>query len=296
MKMNSEEGSAPIELELGIGLVLISLALLAPSFGPYLQRMVFVRIAAVEAAWELVLSDGSEAAVRGLVRQIARNHGVEGSGVAVGFCGGAIRPVTEPSRSDCGPPVKGRELTVVITVGVRLFHSLRCGGKPDGEGFPNRDGRTLSVHPMKRTPRQRGSITLWLLGLGICLLVLGGMGLDMWSTVVLRSRLVGVAEAIAHRSGLGPLRRTLAAHRRGSPGSRTGGSAGQEPGCAASGSLVVGFVSHHCGESRSSISDGEGNGVRVFDSAGAGVRHGPDRDSGVSHIQAILGQLRMRTI
>ena len=45
--------------------------------------------------------------------------------------------------------------------------------------------------------RQRGSITLWLLGLGICLLVVGGMGLDLWSVVAMRARLVGVAEAIA---------------------------------------------------------------------------------------------------
>ena len=118
MKVKSEEGSAPLELVLGIGLILIPLALLSLSFGPYLQRMVFVRIAAVEAARELVLSDGSEAAVLRLVRQIARNHGVEGGGVAVGFCGGTSRPVTDPPRSDCGPPVKGREFTVVITVWV----------------------------------------------------------------------------------------------------------------------------------------------------------------------------------
>ncbi len=50
---------------------------------------------------------------------------------------------------------------------------------------------------MTGQPRQRGSITLWLLGLGICLLVVGGMGLDMWSVVAMRARLVGVAEAIA---------------------------------------------------------------------------------------------------
>ena len=46
--------------------------------------MVFVRIAAVEAARELVLSDGSEAAVLRLVREIARNHGVAGGGVQSG--------------------------------------------------------------------------------------------------------------------------------------------------------------------------------------------------------------------
>ncbi len=50
---------------------------------------------------------------------------------------------------------------------------------------------------MTGQPTQRGSITLWLLGLGICLLVMGGMGLDLWSVVAMRARLVEVAEAIA---------------------------------------------------------------------------------------------------
>lgn len=50
---------------------------------------------------------------------------------------------------------------------------------------------------MTPQPGQRGSITLWLLGLGICLLVVGGMALDLWSVVAMRARLMGVAEAIA---------------------------------------------------------------------------------------------------
>lgn len=50
---------------------------------------------------------------------------------------------------------------------------------------------------MTGRPGERGSVTLWLLGLGVCLLLVGGIGLDMWSVVVMRSRLVGVAEAIA---------------------------------------------------------------------------------------------------
>lgn len=50
---------------------------------------------------------------------------------------------------------------------------------------------------MNRGTEERGSVTLWLLGLGICLLVVGGMGLDLWSVVATRARLVGVAEAIA---------------------------------------------------------------------------------------------------
>ena len=50
---------------------------------------------------------------------------------------------------------------------------------------------------------QNGSITIWLLGLGICLLVLGGMGLDLWSAVTVHARLSGLAEAIATAAASG---------------------------------------------------------------------------------------------
>ena len=121
MKRDGEQGSAPIELVLGIGLILIPLTLLALSFGPLLQRIVFVRIAAAEAARELVLSDGSEAGVLALVREIARNHNVEVGRVAVGFCDGEIIPAADPPRSGCGPPIKGRPLKVVISARAPTF-------------------------------------------------------------------------------------------------------------------------------------------------------------------------------
>ena len=56
---------------------------------------------------------------------------------------------------------------------------------------------------MRRVTEPRGSITIWLLGLGICLLVLGAMGLDLWSAVTLRSRLAGLAEASATAAASG---------------------------------------------------------------------------------------------
>ena len=116
-----ERGSAPIEMLLAIGLILVPMALISLSFGPYLQRMVFVRIAAVEGGRELVLSDGSEAGVLALITEIARNHGVEAGEVAVGFCGGTIRPVTDPPGPGCGPPTKGGRFTVTVTVNVPAF-------------------------------------------------------------------------------------------------------------------------------------------------------------------------------
>ena len=112
---NGQRGSAPLELVLGIGLILIPLAFISLSFGPLLQRMVFTRIAAAEAARELVLSDGSEAAVLVLVRQMALNHGLAIGGVGVGFCGGPVGPAASPPASVCGPPVKGQVVTVMIT-------------------------------------------------------------------------------------------------------------------------------------------------------------------------------------
>ncbi len=111
-----------MELILGVGLVLVPLALLALSFGPLLQRMVFVRIAAAEAARELVLSDGSEEGVQQLVRMIALNHGVNPDLVSVGFCRGTPTPLTARPGSACGPPVKGKLLQVEVTVeGSALF-------------------------------------------------------------------------------------------------------------------------------------------------------------------------------
>ena len=50
---------------------------------------------------------------------------------------------------------------------------------------------------------ERGSITIWLLGLGIGLLVLGGLGLDLWSAVIVHARLSGLAEAIATAAASG---------------------------------------------------------------------------------------------
>ena len=113
-----QRGSVPIELVMAIGLILIPMALLSLSFGPYLERMVLVRIAAAEAARELVLSDGSEAGVVALITEIARNHGVQPSDVGVGFCGGVIRPVTEQPGSGCGAPAKGNEFTVTVAVAI----------------------------------------------------------------------------------------------------------------------------------------------------------------------------------
>jgi Flp pilus assembly protein TadG len=52
--------------------------------------------------------------------------------------------------------------------------------------------------------RERGSITIWMLGLSILLLLFGGLALDYWRALALQRELASVADsaAIAAASGL----------------------------------------------------------------------------------------------
>jgi len=44
---------------------------------------------------------------------------------------------------------------------------------------------------------QRGTVTLWVLGLCICVLFLGGIGIDLWRGIAARRDLAGLADAAA---------------------------------------------------------------------------------------------------
>lgn len=44
---------------------------------------------------------------------------------------------------------------------------------------------------------ERGSITIWLLGLCVCLLFLGGLSVDLWRVMNVRRELAGLADAAA---------------------------------------------------------------------------------------------------
>lgn len=44
---------------------------------------------------------------------------------------------------------------------------------------------------------ERGSVTIWLLGLCVCLLFLGGLAVDLWRVMNVRRDLAGLADAAA---------------------------------------------------------------------------------------------------
>ena len=97
-----QRGFAVVEWTIGIGLIVLPVAVLVASLAPWFHRASMARTMAQEAARVLVLADdwetGTEAAAT-LARQIARNHGVDdarwcegGSGcVSVTFDGDLVR-------------------------------------------------------------------------------------------------------------------------------------------------------------------------------------------------------------
>jgi Flp pilus assembly protein TadG len=58
-------------------------------------------------------------------------------------------------------------------------------------------------HPADPGPRQRGQVTVWMLGLAVMLLFLGGLSLDLWRAFTERQALANAVEAAAIAGGSG---------------------------------------------------------------------------------------------
>lgn len=76
--MRREGGFTTIEWALGIGLIILPLAVVVASVGPWLERSSMGRVMAQESARAMVLADDWDsgvAAAESVARQIASNHG-----------------------------------------------------------------------------------------------------------------------------------------------------------------------------------------------------------------------------
>lgn len=104
----AEDGSVPIEFALGVGLLLLPVAVLVLTFPTWAERQSLARLAAQEAARTVVLAtdpaDGYQAATA-LAHRIAANHGAPDAITAVTY-GGA--------------PVRGGSITATVTVAIPL--------------------------------------------------------------------------------------------------------------------------------------------------------------------------------
>lgn len=110
-----QRGAAPIELALGVGLLMIPMAMIVLSFGPGLEIRSFVRQAAAEASRSVVLSDGDVANTVTQIAAMAANHGLEPADVRLGLCGAAPQPLTSGGGSACPVPLpRGLYVQAVI--------------------------------------------------------------------------------------------------------------------------------------------------------------------------------------
>ncbi len=115
----SEEGMAPLELALGVLAILVPLALLVLSFGPWLEHRTFVRLAAAEAARLVVTTNGDEGAAVDRVAALAEGSGISPEAVRIAFCGGAPASLAAPEVG-CGDLVRGGVVSVEVAVDVAL--------------------------------------------------------------------------------------------------------------------------------------------------------------------------------
>lgn len=92
--MTSERGYASIEFAMAVGVILLPIALVVLSFGPWLERRVAAESAAAEGArtavLELDVSAGSD-----MLLETTRSSGLADEHVRVGWCGAS--PASAPT-------------------------------------------------------------------------------------------------------------------------------------------------------------------------------------------------------
>lgn len=92
----TEDGHAAVELALAVAVMLLPVALMVTSFGPWSERRVVAEAAAAEAARALAV-DLDHATAADLAARLAASHGLEASEVRLGWCGATPGPVDSPA-------------------------------------------------------------------------------------------------------------------------------------------------------------------------------------------------------
>ena len=149
-------------------------------------------MAAREAAAVAVAAypvDGRDAARAAALEAVA-NYGVAADDVDVAF-----------DRYDLA---RGGTVSVRVTVrmpalvvpGVGTVGGFDLVGRaqPPYRRLPQ---RVSGMRPARRRHDERGTITLWVLGLCLCVLFLGGLSLDLWRGITVRRDLQAMADASA---------------------------------------------------------------------------------------------------
>jgi hypothetical protein len=110
-----EDGHAPIELALAVGVLLLPVALVVTGFGPWSERRVEAEAIAAEAARAAVLALSHEAG-HGVVSSMTHALGIPAGLVRVGWCGAG--PAQDPAGA-CAFERAG-----VVSIAIELWTPL----------------------------------------------------------------------------------------------------------------------------------------------------------------------------
>jgi Flp pilus assembly protein TadG len=112
--VSSDRGASPIELAMGLMLLVVPVTIIVLSIAPVFEHQNFVRRAASEAARTLVLAqDEPESAALTVVENLAVGMGIDPADVTVVLCGGV----------GCSLQ-RGGQVSVQVTTAVRQLSSF----------------------------------------------------------------------------------------------------------------------------------------------------------------------------
>lgn len=125
--MISERGATPVELALGVMLLVVPVAIVVLSIAPVFEHRNFARRAAAEAARTMVLSTGDPSAeALAVIEAQATTMGIDPDDVTVLLCGGAECALDRGSVVTVDVTVLVEELSSILPIGtitVQAVHS-----------------------------------------------------------------------------------------------------------------------------------------------------------------------------
>ena len=126
--ISSERGASPLELALGLMLIVVPVAVMALSVAPVFEHHNFARRAAAEAARTLVLNptEGGHLDALNLVTNLAVGHNVDPGLIEVTFCGGDFCSLDRGSMVLVEVVVRVPEVSAFLPIGnmtVRATHA-----------------------------------------------------------------------------------------------------------------------------------------------------------------------------
>ena len=125
--MNSERGTTPVELALGVMLLVVPVAIIVLSVAPVFEHRNFVRRAAAEAARTMVLTTGDpEAEALEVVDAQARSMGIDPANITVVLCGGATCVVDRGAVVTVDVTVLVEEVSSFLPIGTITVHAVHA--------------------------------------------------------------------------------------------------------------------------------------------------------------------------